>query len=229
MQQKFKPITKQLIIAALILVSVTVLSFGIRQVRFHVHRADSGEPIPSARSSNITGQSKPQKLLKVDAEPEYYCEDSYMADDDPDPKDTDESFWDEQELADEYVEAKTDLGKKDKGSKDKSFKGDYAKVKGSKSLEKISLSDHEDLYFSKEGEYWYVSEQPGGQTTKMQVKIDDYTGELIAVDSGYYAKQDPHRIPMSDYEDIYLTDEGETWYVSEQPDGDTLKMQVQID
>ena len=59
--------------------------------------------------------------------------------------------------------------------------------------------------------------------------MNDYTDELIAVGVGFYAKQEPYRIPMSDNEDIYLTDKGEVWYVSEQPDGDTLKMQVQID
>ena len=43
---------------------------------------------------------------------------------------------------------------------------------------------------------------------------------LIAIEDGYNASQGPQRIPVSDYEDIYLTDEGETWYVSEQPDGE---------
>ena len=62
----------------------------------------------------------------------------------------------------------------------------------------------------------------------MQVEILN-TGELIAVNGTYYADKEPHRIPISDNEDIYLTDEGQAWYVSEQPDGDTLKMQVQLD
>jgi len=37
--------------------------------------------------------------------------------------------------------------------------GDYAKSEGSKGLEKVSLSDYENLYITEEGKYWYVSEQ----------------------------------------------------------------------
>ena len=53
--------TKQLLIAALILSLVTVLSFGIRQIRFSAHRAKNientvivgdGEFTPSARPSD---------------------------------------------------------------------------------------------------------------------------------------------------------------------------------
>jgi len=113
----------------------------------------------------------------------------------------------------------------------KSFKGDYAKSKGSKGLEKISLSDHEELYLTGEGEYWYVSEQPDGKTTKMQVQIDDATGDLIAVAGGEYSKaggsQETQRIPVGEYENIYLTGEGEAWYTSETPDGEDVKVQLQ--
>ena len=34
---------------------------------------------------------------------------------------------------------------------------------------------------------------------------------------------------MGDREDLYLTGEGETWYVSEQPDGSTTKVQLEED
>lgn len=37
------------------------------------------------------------------------------------------------------------------------------------------------------------------------------------------------KISLGDYEDLYRTEEGELWYVSKQPDGKTVKMQVQID
>jgi len=60
--------------------------------------------------------------------------------------------------------------------------GDYAKSEGSKGLEKVSLSDYENLYITEEGEHWYVSEQPDGSSSKMQVLIDDTTGEVTVVD-----------------------------------------------
>jgi hypothetical protein len=34
---------------------------------------------------------------------------------------------------------------------------------------------------------------------------------------------------MSDYEDLYITGEGDLWYVSRQPDGSTAKNQALID
>jgi hypothetical protein len=226
MVQKFKPIIKQLLIAAIILVSVTVLSFGIRLVRFSIYQADTSEPTSSSRQSETEYYTQPEQHLDVKAESEYDWEDSYIADTEHDPQDAKESFWDEQTLTDEYTKAKTDMGKKDNAfTKDKLFKDDYAKANGSKDLDKISLSDHEELYFSGEGEYWYVSKQPDGKTVKMQVEIIN-TGELIAVGGGYYAKQEPQRITLSDNEDIYLTDEGEVWYVSEQSNGETVKVQV---
>ena len=224
MEQNFKPITKQLVIAMIILSSVTVLSLGIRRVRFCIYRADIVEPAPSDHLSDIEDQSQPKQLFNTDEEPDYYPEDSYIADAEPDPEYTDESVWNEQTPSNDYSEAQADSGKKDK-----SFKGDYAKVKDSKGLKKISLGNHENLYLTKDGEYWYVNDQPGGKITKMQVEIDDGTGELIAVNGGYYAKQEPQRIPIGENEDIYLTDEGQAWYVSEQPDGETVKMQVQMD
>jgi hypothetical protein len=225
-----KPITKQLTIATFILASVTVLSFGIRHVRFSVYRADIVESTPSVRPSDLKDQSQPEKHLDVKAESEYYWEDSYIADTEPDPQDTKESFWDEQALADEYAEAKTDSGKKDKAAfKTKSFKSSYVKSGGKKGPQEISLGDNANIYITEKGEAWFVSEQPDGKTTKMQVQIDGYTGDFIAVGDGYSSKQGPQRISMSDSEDIYLTDEGEAWYVSEEPDGPDIKVQLQPD
>jgi hypothetical protein len=230
MKQNIKPITKQLIIGAIILSSVTILSFGIRRVRFSKYRADIAEPIPSARPSDIEDQPQPEQQLDAKAELDYYQEDSYMVHAEPYPGYSDKSDRDEYVSSDEYYEENTDSINYDKAVlKTESFKGDYAKAEGKNDLQKISLGEHEDLYLTKEGEYWYVSKQPDGSTTKMQVKINDDTGKLIAVGGGYYAKQEPYRIPMSNDEDIYLTEQGEAWYVSEQPDGETVKMQVQMD
>jgi len=230
MVQNIKPITKQLIIGAIILSSVTILSFGIRQVRFSAHRADIAEPAVSVRPSNIEDQSQPEQQLTAKAELDYYQEDAHTVDAEHDPEYSDNSYWNEYVSSDDYSEENTDSVKYDKDAlKTESFKNNYVKAEGKKDLQKISLSDHEDLYLSEEGEYWYVSKQPDGSTTKMQVKIDDYTGEFIAVGGGYYAKQEPQRIPIGEREDIYLTDEGEAWYVNEQPDGSTTKIQVPID
>lgn len=234
MKQNFKPITKQLAIAAIILTSATVLSFCIRQIRFSAHRINSGQSFPSVSSSNTEDQSQPEQSLKAYAEPAYYPADSHIADAETDPQYVDASDWDEQPTPDDYYEDYTDSDKAGKAvSVTKSFKDNYAKAKDSKGLQKMSLSDHEDLYFSEEGEFWYVSKGPDGSTTKMQVLIDDDTGELTAVDGGYYARsegsQDFHRISMSDNEDIYISEEDEAWYVREQPDGTTVKMQLPTD
>jgi len=214
-----KPMTKQLAIAAFILTSVTVLSLGIRQVRRSAHRADTGESTPSARPSDTEDQHQPEQSLD-NAEPDYYPDDLYTVDDEPDPQYANASDSDEQVLPDDYSEAK-------------SFKGDYAKTEGSKGLQKISLGDYEDLYRTKEGELWYVSKQSDGKTVKMQVQIDNTTGELTVVENGYYAKsegsQGLQRIPMGDNDNIYITGEGELWYTSEQPDGSGAKVQLEED
>ena len=230
MDQNIKSITKQLLIAALVLPSVAVLSFGIRHIRFIPHRADIVGTTPSARSSYTEDQSQPEHQHEANTEQDYYPEDSYTVDDEPDPEYSDDSDWDEQASADDYSEAYNDSDESGKAIlKAKSLKDEYAQAKGSKSLEKISLSDHEDLYFSKEGEFWYVSKELDGSTTKMQVQIDNDTGKFTVVDGGNYAKQESYRIPMSNNEDIYLTEEGQAWYVSEQPDGSTTKIQLQPD
>lgn len=230
MEQNFKPITKQLTIATLILVSVTILSLGIRQVRFSKYRADFSEPAPPVDLPDIESQPQPDKKLVAMAETNYYQEDSYAVDAEPDPDYTDESDWDKQAYSEEYDKS-DESGKA--LSKAKSSMDRDAKAKASKSLEKISLSDYDDLYVSKKGEFWYVGKEPDGSAIKMQVQIDKVTGELIPVDSEYYTKaknsQDLYRINMSDNEDIYISKEGQAWYVSEQPDGSTAKIQVPTD
>jgi hypothetical protein len=229
MEQNMKPITKQLVIAAFILTSVTVLSLGIRQVRLSNHRAntiespviaDTGESTPD-RPSDPEDQPQPEQPLYVNAGPDNYPADSLTVDAEPDPRYADASESDKEAPSDDHSEAK-------------SLKGNYAKTKGSKGLQKISLGDYEDLYRTGEGELWYVSKQSDGKTVKMQVQINDTTGEITVVDGGYYAKsegsQGLQKIPMGDNDNIYITGEGELWYTSEQPDGSgASKTQVQID
>ncbi len=218
-----KTIAKQLVVAVFMLALVTVASLGIRKVRFRIHRAKPIEsPVvvetlgaTSVHPSNPESRPKSQQSLDANTKPDDYQKDTYTVDTEPDPQ-----------LADAPDSDK--VSPSDGQSKAKSFKSDYAKTDGSKGLQKVSLSDYEDLYVSGEGELWYVSKQPDGSTTKMQVKIDNTTGEMIIVGGGNYAKsessQDLQRIPVGEREDLYITPEGQTWYVTE-----GFKAQVDID
>ena len=196
-----KPITKQLIIGAFILALVTVASLGIRHIRFSANRAKTIESPAIA-----------------EAEPDHYPTDSHTVVTEPEPQYVDAPEPDKEVPPEDYSEAKPS-------------KGDYAKAKGPKGLEKISMGDNENLYITGEGELWYVSKGPDGKTTKMQVQIDDATGEMTVVDWGDYAKSDGsegmQRISMGDNEDLYITQEGQLWYTSEQGSG--YKAQVEID
>jgi hypothetical protein len=209
-----KPIIKQLIVSALILALVTVLSFGIRHVRFSAYRVNTTES------------------LIVEAEPDHYPADSYTIDDEPDPQYTDVSDWEVDGEPDSQYANAWDSDKEapfDYQAKPKSFKSDYTKPKGSKRLEKLSLGDHENLFLTVEGELWYVSKQPDGKTVKMQVHIDDTTSEMIFIDAKFADQKDLERISLGDHENLYLTRKGELWYVSEPPDGETVKMPALID
>jgi len=44
--------------------------------------------------------------------------------------------------------------------------------------------------------------------------------------AGSGGSKGPQRISVGDREDIYLTGEGQAWYVSQQPDGSTAKVQI---
>ncbi len=196
-----KPITKQLIIGAFILALVTIASLGIRQVRFSANRAKTIE-----------------SPVIAEAEPDHYPADSDTVVAEPDPQYADALDTAEEAPLEDHSEAK-------------SFKGDYAKSKGSKGLEKISLGDNENLYITGEGKLWYVSKGPDGKTTKMQVQIDDATGEITVVDWGDNAKSDGseglEQVSLSNYENLYITQEGGLWYTSEQGSG--YKAQVETD
>ena len=99
-----------------------------------------------------------------------------------------------------------------------------AKAKGSKGLQKISMGDNENLYITGEGKLWYVSEGPDGKTTKMQVQIDETTGEMTVVDVGGGKSGGPQPISMGNGYNMYITEEGQSWYV-----GDGSKARVEVD
>jgi hypothetical protein len=195
-----KPITKQLIIGAFILALVTVASLGIRHIRFSANRARTIE-----------------SPVIAEAEPEHYPAELDTVDTEPEPQYADALELDEEVVLEDYSEAKPS-------------KSDYAKAKGPKGLEKISMGDNDNLYITGEGELWYVSKGPDGKTTKMQVQIDDATGEMTVVDWGDYAKSDGsegmQRISMGDNDNLYITQEGELWYTSEQGSGSKARVEI---
>ncbi|MHC4167413.1 MAG: hypothetical protein ACYSWQ_10685 [Planctomycetota bacterium] len=105
-------------------------------------------------------------------------------------------------------------------AKAKPSKGDYAKAKG---LQEISWGENENLYITAKGETWYVGKGPDGKITKMRVEIDKTTGEITAVESAGKSG-DLQKISMGGNDDVYITEEGETWYVTE-----GSKSRVEID
>ncbi|MHC4494644.1 MAG: hypothetical protein ACYSYM_02345 [Planctomycetota bacterium] len=193
-----KPITKQLAIAALILTLVTVVSLGIRRVRFKAHRANTIES-PAV----------------VETETDHNPDDSHTVDTEPDPHYADALEPDQEEFP-EYQ------------AKVKSFKGGYVKAKGPKGPEKISLGDNENLYITKEGQTWYAGKGPDGTSFKMQVQIDEATGEMTVIGKVYGGKsegsQGIQKISMGGNDNLYITQEGELWYTSE-----GSKSRVEID
>ena len=230
-----KPITKQLIVSVFILTLVTVLSLGIRQVRFSAHRANTFESpvITEAEPDHYPAESH---KVDVEPEPQYANASDWDVDAEPDTQYANQSDSDVDTEPDSKYANAWDLDKKapfDYQPKPKSFKGDYAKSEGPKDLEKISLGEHENLYITGEGKLWYVSEPPDGKAVKMQVLVDDATGEMTIVsisDSGKSGGSGGlEKISLGDYENLYITGEGELWHVSEPPDGEGTKMQVHVD
>ncbi|MHC4558982.1 MAG: hypothetical protein ACYS80_16960 [Planctomycetota bacterium] len=226
-----KPITKQLVVAAFILTLVTVLSLGIRHVRFSAYRANT---IKSPVIAEAEPDHYPADSYTVEAEPDTQHANTSDSDveAEPEPQYANTSDW---EVNDEPDSQRANAWDSDKEApfdyhyKVESFKGDYAKFEGSKGLERISLGDYENLYLTREGQLWYVSEPPDGKAVKMQVVIDDTTGEIILVDAMSGGSKDLERISLGDYENLYITGEAKLWYVSEPPDGETVKMPALID
>ena len=195
-----KPINKQLVKVAFILAILTVASLGIRHIHFSGDRAETIE-------SSVIVETEHDRLLaelnEIVTEPDAQFADALDSA--------------EEVLLEDYSEAKPS-------------KGDYVKSKGPKGLEKISMGDNDNLYITGEGELWYVSKEPDGKTTKMQVHIDDATGEMTVVDWSDNAKSDgsqgPQRISMGDNDNLYITQEGELWYTSEQGSGSKARVEI---
>lgn len=195
-----KPIVKQLAIAAIVLVLVTVASLGIRRARFSAGRAKHVE-----------------NPVIAEAVPDPLGAESDTVDAEPEPEYADVSEPDEEAPLEDYSDAKP-------------TKGDYVKAKGSKGkgLQKISMGDGANLYITGKGETWYVGKGPDGKTAKRQVQYDETTGEMTVVDRADYAKSggsmDLQKISMGENENIYITGEGQAWYVTE-----GSKARVEID
>ena len=101
MRQNIKTLTKQLVIAAFILALVTVLSLGIRHVRFSAHRINT---IDSSVVADLEDQSQTKQSFYASTEPDHYPAESYTVDTEPDPQYAEPPYWDEQELSDDYSE-----------------------------------------------------------------------------------------------------------------------------
>ncbi len=191
-----KPITKHIVKAAFILSMVTVTSLGIRHIRFSANRARTVE-----------------SPVIVETEPEHLLAELDTVDAGPDPQYADTSDSVEEVPLEDYSEAKPS-------------KGDYANAKGLKGLEKISMGDNEDLYITGEGKLWYVSKGPDGKITKMQVQIDETTGEMTVVDVGGGKSGGPQPISMGDNDNLYITQEGQLWYTSERGSGSKARVEI---
>jgi len=239
MEQNFKSIIKQLVITAFILFSVTVLSLGIREIRFSIHRLKTSENtvIETGKKTSVNSstaeKSQSEQSFWANDERDYYPDGSYTAGAEQYDYSGD-SYTVDIKPEQQYAKAAQSNKKaaSDNFSKAKSFKGDYTKYEDSKGLSKIFLSDNESLYRTEKGELWYVSKEADGSTTKMQVKVDG-TGDMLIVGGGNYAKtggvEGLQVIPLSDNENIYVKGESELWYVSEEPDGSTAKVQLEED
>jgi len=195
-----KPITKHLIIGAFILALVAVASLGIRHIHFSDNRAGTIE-------SPVIVETEHDRLLAE--------LDSIVTE--PDAQYADALDPDKEVPSEDYSEAKP-------------AKGDYVKSKGSKGLKKISMGDKENLYITGDCKLWYVRKGPDDKTTKMQVHIDETTGEMTIVDWGDYAKSGGsggiQKISMGDNDNLYITREGELWYTSEQGSGSKARVEV---
>ncbi|MBL7152741.1 MAG: hypothetical protein ISS79_03425 [Phycisphaerae bacterium] len=181
--------TQQILTAAVVLVSVTVLSFGIRQVRIGVHRArvaasaqepvsnDAGPEQYSAKEP--AGFARNTQMHDVPLEQDEQAADAMTDSQEAFAEADDQDGWEQPD--DQHNGQKHSLvsmGKSFKGDYVKS-KGDYAKSKGSKGFQKISVSEYENIYITDKGERWYVAENPDGTVTKMQMQEVD--GELQPV------------------------------------------------
>ena len=179
-----RPMTKQLTTGALILASVTVLSLGIRQVRFSLYRArqaasalttaypvsPAGAPGKSSADTHSDDDARRGQALDALAKQDHRPSSSDTLQTETNPEHASTSGQD----AIAADEPGPDPGEHaDSVSLDKSSKCDDAKSKGSNGLQKISLNATESIYVTEAGEHWYVSTQPDGATTKMRFEVED--------------------------------------------------------
>ena len=183
--------TQQILIAAVVLAAVTALSFGIKQIRISAHRARiAKEPVSNAAASEQysakgpAGSARSTQIhdvpLEQDQQDAGATADSAGAFAEADGEGGSEqpdNQPDSQKHSGEHADVAS-MGKSFKGDYAK-FKGGYAKYEGSKGLQKISVSEHENIYITDKGERWYVAENPDGTTTKTQMQELD--GELQPV------------------------------------------------
>lgn len=205
-----KSITGRLIGGAFILALVTVASLGIRHVRFSIHRArvaagpvisEAGRDHGAAKTRMIAARPKLQPGVTAETQ--------------------------KNATSDNYTKTPSEPDKsRNAAAMAKSSEGNHAKTKaeGSKGgLEKIPLGDNENLYITKEGQLVYVGKGPDGKITKFRVEIDATTGEVAAVEGAGKAGG-LQKISIGGNDNIYITDEGQTWYVTE-----GSKSRVEID
>ncbi len=207
-ESDMRALAKQLIIGAFILALVTVASLGIRRIRFSIHRTDVIESPVIAEAGPDSIPAEPDTVV-IEAEPEY----------------VEVTEPDEEAPLEEDSEVKPSKGDYAKAT---SYKKDLAKFK-SRGLEQIPLGENENLYRTKTGELWHVSKQPDGKTVKMQVHLDDATGEITVIDAKSGGSQNLEKVSLGDYDNLYITESGEQWYVSDNPDGSSSKSRIQID
>jgi hypothetical protein len=204
MEQKMKPINRQLIKVALILAVVTIASLGIRQFRNNTRR---GGKVESPVVAKTELESDMDLLRKI----EYKLESHYAKASEQDEEVPTEGDFEGKPSKDDYAKDNKDIEKISLGEdEDLYVKGDElwyvsGKIKmqveidettgqmnviniydgnsqGSKDLERISMSDNEDLYITGEGDLWHVSRQADGSTIKNRALIDENTGEMILID-----------------------------------------------
>lgn len=208
MEQDLKALARQLIIGAFVLGLVTAGSFGIRHIRFSIHRARTAEsPVVTRTERNNSPAETRLIAVRREPQPVVVAQSSKGAPSADQP------------------EAATDLGKSVKVvSNAKSRKDDNAKSKakdkGSKGgLEKIDLGDSDSLYITQEGRLVYVGKAADGQTVKMEVQVDEATGEMTVVskadNSNSKGSKKTQKISMGGSDNLYITDDGQTWYVTE--------------
>jgi len=199
-----KPSNKQLIKVAFILAVVAIASLGIRQFRLDSRQAGTVE-------SPVVAESRLESDIDLFRKIDYELKSRRADASEPDEEVAVEEDSDKLSKKD-YAKGKKDLEKISLGDNENLYvtgEGELWYVSGkvkmqveldettgqmnvvniydgnsqdSEGLERISMSDNEDLYITGEGDLWHVSRQPDGSTIKNRALIDETTGEMILID-----------------------------------------------